>query len=72
MVVDPALGSVSLAGLLILIVEDEPLIALDVGQAFADAGAKTITAHSLTAALVAVEEPALFRRDCGPRTWRRR
>jgi len=48
-----------LAGHVILIIEDEALIALDIQRAFEDAGAKTILVRSLTAALLAVEEPAL-------------
>ncbi len=47
-----------LAGRVILIIEDEPL-ALNISDAFQDEGAKTITARTLAAALVAVEDPAL-------------
>ena len=48
-----------LVGRVILIVEDEPLIALDIKDAFEDAGAMAIIARTLTAALVEVEEPSL-------------
>ena len=48
-----------LAGRVILVIEDEPLIALDIQQAFEDEGARTILAATLTAALLAVEDPAL-------------
>ena len=48
-----------LAGRVILIIEDEPLIALNISDAFQDEGAKTITTRTLAAALVAVEDPAL-------------
>ena len=40
-----------LLGRLILIVEDEPLIAYDTAQAFEQAGAVVKTAHSLNEAL---------------------
>ena len=48
-----------LSGRIILIIEDEPLIALDIKDAFEDAGAIAIIARTLTAALVEVEEPSL-------------
>ena len=48
-----------LAGRVILVVEDEPLIALDIQQAFENAGARTLLARTLAAALSAVEDPAL-------------
>jgi len=48
-----------LVGRVILVIEDEPLIALDIQDAFEDAGAKTITARTLASALSAVENPAL-------------
>ena len=44
-----------LAGRIILIIEDEPLIAIDIQDAFQDAGATAIIARTLTAALVEVE-----------------
>ena len=49
----------SLAGCLILICEDEPLIALDIANAFSDAGARVATARTLRDALIAVEDGAL-------------
>ena len=49
----------SLAGRLILIAEDEPLIALDITQGFEDEGATVIAAATLTEALRVVEDPAL-------------
>lgn len=48
-----------LTGRLILIVEDEPLIACEIMQGFEDAGAKVIMARTLTDALRAVEDPDL-------------
>jgi hypothetical protein len=35
-----------LAGRVILVIEDEPLIALNISEAFQDVGAKTITTRS--------------------------
>ena len=49
----------SFAGRVVLIIEDEPLIALDISHAFEVEGAKTIVVRTLAAALVAVEDPAL-------------
>jgi DNA-binding response OmpR family regulator len=49
----------SLAERLILIAEDEPLIALDITQGFEDEGATVIAAATLTEALRVVEDPAL-------------
>ena len=48
-----------LVGRVILVIEDEPLIALDIQQAFEDAGAKVMSARTLAAAMVAVENPDL-------------
>jgi DNA-binding response OmpR family regulator len=48
-----------LAGRLILIIEDEPLIALGISDALQEAGAQTVTARTLAAALVAIEGPSL-------------
>ena len=48
-----------LVGRVILIIEDEPLIALDIQQAFEAAGAKTMSVRTLGAALLAVEGPDL-------------
>jgi CheY-like chemotaxis protein len=45
----------SLAGHSILIVEDEPLIALDIVAAFQNAGANPLTARSLAEAVRLVE-----------------
>jgi DNA-binding response OmpR family regulator len=44
----------SLAGRSILVVEDEPLIALAIADAFTRAGARVVQVRSLKAALVAV------------------
>ena len=44
---------------MILIVEDEPIIALDLQGILEDHGAQTITAYSLAEALVAVESPSI-------------
>ena len=43
----------------ILIVEDEPIIAFDISQTFEDAGATTITASTMEAALRLVEKDGL-------------
>jgi DNA-binding response OmpR family regulator len=48
-----------LAGRIILIIEDEPLIALDIRETFEDAGARVILARTVAAALVAIQEPGL-------------
>jgi DNA-binding response OmpR family regulator len=48
-----------LAGRSILIVEDEPLIALDIQRGFEAAGARVMTMRSLQTALAAVEDPDL-------------
>ena len=48
-----------LAGRLILIVEDEPLIALDLQSAFERAGAHVITTSALRNAVSLVEEDGL-------------
>ena len=48
-----------LIGHVILIVEDEVLIALNVQQALEDAGATVIVTRTLAASLVAVEDPSL-------------
>lgn len=49
----------SLAGRVILIIEDHPIIALDIQMAFEEQGATAISALTLAAALLAVEEPNL-------------
>ncbi len=48
-----------LVGRIILIIEEEPLIAIDIQDAFQDAGATAIIARTLAAALVEVEGPGL-------------
>jgi DNA-binding response OmpR family regulator len=48
-----------LDGRLVLVVEDEPLVALDVVQALEAAGARVITARTLATALRCAEEPDL-------------
>ena len=48
-----------LTGRLILIAEDEPLIALELVRGFEDAGARVIMVQTLTDALRAVEDPDL-------------
>jgi DNA-binding response OmpR family regulator len=53
------MGSTSLAGRLILICEDEPLIAIGIANAFTDVGARVLTARSLRDALAAVDDGAL-------------
>lgn len=49
----------SLVGFLILIVEDEPLVLVDIESAFVDAGASISTAVSLDDAVRKVEHPGL-------------
>ena len=48
-----------LSGRIILVIEDEPLIALDIEQGLEAAGATTISARTVSAALLAIEEPNL-------------
>jgi DNA-binding response OmpR family regulator len=48
-----------LVGRVILLIEDEPLIALEIKQAFEAAGARTMSVRTLAAALLAVETPDL-------------
>ena len=49
----------SLTGRLILIAEDEPLIALEIMQGFEEEGARVTMAHTLAEGRRAVEDPAL-------------
>jgi DNA-binding response OmpR family regulator len=49
----------SLIGCVVLIAEDEPLIALEVKLGFEEEGARVIMAHTLSEALCGVEDPAL-------------
>ena len=49
----------SLTGRSILIVEDEPLIVMDISQAFEDAGAELTTTNTLRHALLLVEHDGL-------------
>jgi DNA-binding response OmpR family regulator len=51
--------STSLAGRIILIVEDEPLIAVDIVTAFEGAGAATLSTRSLATAVRLVEHRGL-------------
>jgi CheY-like chemotaxis protein len=51
--------SSTLSGRSILIAEDEPLIALDIAEAFKDAGATTIVTSTIHYALVLVEHDGL-------------
>jgi DNA-binding response OmpR family regulator len=53
------MNTASLAGRLILVCEDEPLIAIDIADAFTKAGARVVTARSLREALVAADDGAL-------------
>lgn len=48
-----------LIGRVILVIEDEPLISIDIQDAFEQAGAKTIAARTIASALLAVENPGL-------------
>ena len=49
----------TLSGRSILIAEDEPLIALDIAEAFKDAGATTVVTSTLHHALILVEHEGL-------------
>ena len=49
----------SLKGRVILIAEDEPLVALDITLAFEDEGAWVIRAHTVNEAPLGVEDPSL-------------
>jgi DNA-binding response OmpR family regulator len=51
--------SVSLAGRTVLLVEDEPLIALDICESLHDAGASVLSAHTLSAGLHLAGHPDL-------------
>jgi DNA-binding response OmpR family regulator len=51
--------TISLVGRSILIVEDEPLIAMDIADAFTRTGARVVQVRSLKAALVAAEDTTL-------------
>jgi DNA-binding response OmpR family regulator len=53
------MDSANLAGCSVLVVEDEPLIALGIKRCFEEAGAKVVVMRSLRDALVAVEEVTL-------------
>ena len=53
------MNSTSLAGRLILVCEDEPLIALELADAFQKAGARTVITRSLRDAFVAAENGEL-------------
>jgi DNA-binding response OmpR family regulator len=48
-----------LVGRVVLVIEDEPLIALEIRQAFEEAGAAVEVARTVSAALVAVEAAAV-------------
>jgi DNA-binding response OmpR family regulator len=50
------MSNASLAGCSILICEDEPLIALDIANAFPEAGARVVAVQTLTRAFAAIEE----------------
>jgi len=52
-------GSGPLAGRLILVVEDEPLVALDLRQILRAAGARVVSAGHVEAALFTTEHPEL-------------
>jgi DNA-binding NtrC family response regulator len=52
------MSNASLPGCSILICEDEPLIALDIANAFSEAGARVVAVQSLARAFAAIEEDA--------------
>ena len=53
------MGSGTFAGRTILIVEDEPLIAIEIADQFSDAGARVLTANNLRDAMRLAEHPHL-------------
>jgi DNA-binding response OmpR family regulator len=53
------LNGVALLGRSILVLEDEPLIAMEIVEAFRDAGASVFIAHSLKDALPVADHPGL-------------
>jgi DNA-binding response OmpR family regulator len=52
------LADAKLAGFLILLIEDEPLIALDLSASLRDAGARVVQAANVEGALAAIEAHA--------------
>jgi DNA-binding response OmpR family regulator len=52
------MSKASLAGCSILICEDEPLIAIDIADAFSNMGARVVTVRSLAQAFIVIEEDA--------------
>lgn len=59
MTVVAAMASVGLSGCTVLVVEDEPLIALDIVEAMRTAGASVLTAHRLVDGLRLAGHPDL-------------
>jgi DNA-binding response OmpR family regulator len=55
----PARHATGMVGRTILVIDDEPLILLDLAQALEKAGATVLPASSITAAMHHVEEPDL-------------
>jgi DNA-binding response OmpR family regulator len=53
------MGSVSLVGQSVLVVEDEPLLALDIAECLRQAGASVFTAHNLQDGLRLAGHPDL-------------
>ena len=52
------MSNASLAGCSILICEDEPLIAIDIADAFSNVGVRVVTVRSLAQAFIVIEDDA--------------
>jgi DNA-binding response OmpR family regulator len=52
------MSNASLAGCSILICEDEPMIAIDIADAFSNVGARVVTVRSLAQAFIVIENEA--------------
>ena len=52
------MSNASLAGCSILICEDEPLIAIDIADAFSNVRVRVVTVRSLAQALIVIEDDA--------------
>jgi hypothetical protein len=59
------MSNASLAGCSILICEDEPLIAIDIADAFSNVGVRVVTVRSLAQAFIVIEDDASVSRHLG-------
>src|SRR4051812_43065085 len=55
----PAVDALALCGKTVLLVEDEPMIAIEIERALAEAGANVVMASTRARALQAAEHPGL-------------